>query len=112
MAHPAVSWLFNFFGSVFFTTCMLGLYIRHLSSLAKILTHVLKIVDTVLFGHEMPNLCAKSAFVDPKQSFISGKRNSSFRERTRFGGNFFGDFVKFLPFLDVFLAPLQYLTFL
>ena len=75
---------------------MLALYIRHLSSLAKILTHVLKIVDTVLF--EMPNLCAKSAFVDPKQSFISGKRNSSFRERTRFGGNFFGDFVKFLPF--------------
>ena len=38
----------NFFGSVFLTTSMLGLYIRHFSSLAKILTHVLKIVDTVL----------------------------------------------------------------
>ena len=25
---------------------------------------------------------------------------------------FFGDFLKFLPFLNVFLGPLQYLTFL
>ena len=55
---------------------MLGLYIRHFSSLAKILTHVLKIVDAVL--REMPNLCARSAFVDPKQSFISVKKNLSF----------------------------------
>ena len=63
----------NFFGSIFFTTSILGLYF---SSLAKILTHVLKIDDTVL--REMPNLCARSALVDPKRSFISVKRNSSF----------------------------------
>ena len=99
----------NFFGSVFFTTSLLGLYIRHFSSLAKFLTHVLKRDDTVLRG--MPNLCARSVLVDPKRSFISVKRNSSFWEKARFGPIFFGDFLKFLPFLHVFLGPLQYVTF-
>ena len=55
---------------------MLGLYISHYSSLTKIVTHVLKIVHTVL--REMPNICARSALVVPKRSFISVQKNSSF----------------------------------
>lgn len=109
MAHLAISCFLNFCGSVFLTTSMLGLYIKHFSSLAKSLTKVLKITDTVL--QAMPNLWARSALVEAKRSFLS-VRNSSFCEIARFGPNFVGNLLKFLPFIVVFLRPLQYFTFL
>lgn len=67
-------------------------------------------IDTVVVP--IPNLCAKSAEVEPKQSFINVRRNSSFCDSTCWGPNCLGVLLKFLPFFTDLLGPPQKFTFL